>query len=584
MGERVFVGVAWPYANGPLHAGHIAGAYLPADIFARYHRLKGSDVLMVSGSDCHGTPITLRAEAEGITHDALVRRYHESFLRTFSQLGIAFDLFTQTHSANHHAVVSDFFRRLAKGGYFRSETLRAPYSATAGRFLPDRYVEGRCPACGFDAARGDQCERCGRLLDPEDLVEARSILDGSRITFRSTEHLVLELSKLEPRIRDWFNHVDSDRWRPNTLGLTRDWLERGLEDRAITRDIEWGVAVPVSGDAFAHKRLYVWFEAVIGYLSASIEWAFETGEPDAWKNWWLAEGSGLRSVYFIGKDNIPFHTIIWPGLLIAHDGLQLPSDVPANEFLNLEGQKMSTSRGWALTLPEVEGRFQADALRYYLAANAPESRDANWSWQDFVRRNNGELVGVWGNLVNRTLGLGFRQWGRVPKPGPLQPEDQRLLQAGRSAFGTVATAIEAVQLRSALEATMKLAHAANLYLAAEEPWKRIRNRPERAATVIYTALQTVSDLATLFSPFLPQSSAQLRTMLGYPPTGDKSFVKPVVDAFGERSVLRGIYTQTPGWWPAELPVGQVLGEPTPLFEKLDTAVAERELDRLHRKS
>ena len=422
MSDRIFVGVAWPYANGPLHVGHLAGAYLPADIFARYHRLCGNQVLMVSGSDCHGTPITLQAEREGVAPGDLVRRHHESFLATFSKLGISFDLFTQTYSENHYAVTSEFFLRLSEKGFVNKKSVTGSYSETLGRFLPDRYVEGRCTNCGFERARGDQCDNCGRVHDPENLIGPKSKLDGAPVTFRDTEHYLLDLPRLEPDIQRWLTDIDRSHWRQNALTFTQNWLSNGLKERAITRDIEWGVPVPVTEPGFEQKRLYVWFDAVIGYLSASIEWAHLGQRADQWQNWWKpgdAEREQVRSYYFIGKDNIPFHTIIWPSLLIGSGGLFLPYDVPANEFLNLEGKKMSTSEGWGLYVPDIEDRYQSDQLRYYLAANAPETRDANWSWKDFVERNNNELVAVWGNLANRTLGLAWRSFGRIPEHGIL---------------------------------------------------------------------------------------------------------------------------------------------------------------------
>ena len=513
MAKLIFIGVAWPYANGPLHVGHLAGAYLPADIFARFHRLRGNRVLMVSGSDCHGTPITLQAENEGVSPEGVIRRHHQSFLGTFRKLQISFDWFTQTYGANHYEVVHEFFRQLLEGKCLTKRTMESSYSESLQRFLPDRYVQGTCAACGFDQARGDQCDSCGQLHDPQELIDPRSTLDGEPVEFRETEHFVFKLSQFHDELHRWLTDPGRSSWRLNTLAFTQHWLDRGLIDRAITRDIEWGVPVPVSGTAFENKRLYVWFEAVIGYLSASIEWAAHRSTPDRWRNWWKSDDPQVRAYYFIGKDNIPFHTIIWPSLLIAHGELKLPDHVPANEFLNLEGSKMSTSRGWALWLPDVEDRYQSNQLRYYLAANAPEGRDSNWSWEDFVRRNNNELVAVWGNLANRVLGLAWKNYGQVPEPNDLEPADRQLLQEIDGAFDDIGVLIGAVKIRSALERALALAHKANAYLAYQEPWKLLKTRADRASTVINTALQVVDNLSVILSPFLPESSDKLRELL-----------------------------------------------------------------------
>ncbi len=582
MARSIFIGVAWPYANGPLHVGHLAGAYLPADVVARFHRLKGNRVLMVSGSDCHGTPITLHAESEGLAPEHLIRRYHQSFLNTFSKLQISFDWFTQTYAANHYEVVRRFFVRLLERGHLSRQVLRAPFSESLNRFLPDRYIQGTCPNCGFDSARGDQCDQCGHIHDPQELLNPTSKLDGEPIDFRETEHYVFTLSRLEAALREWLIHLDRAAWRPNTLNFTDNWLDQGLADRAITRDIEWGVPIPVSGAEFEQKRLYVWFETVIGYLSASIEWAGSTAAPDQWRDWWDRDDPGVCSSYFIGKDNIPFHTIIWPALLIGHGDLRLPDGVPANEFLNLEGRKMSTSQGWALTLPDVESRYQPDQLRYYLLANSPETRDANWSWDDFIRRNNNELVGVWGNLANRTLGIAWRRYGEVPEPADLYPADRELLHAVEDAFPQVGLLIDAKKIRTALQEAFALAHKANAYLAHEEPWKLLESDPRRASTVIHTALQVVHNLGTLLSPFLPESSDYLRQLLGHSEMLAGSVtVRPVDDAFGKRDVIAGQFATGERWIPSWLPTGRKLKEPSALFRKLDDSIADEERTRLN---
>ncbi|HSH80053.1 MAG TPA: methionine--tRNA ligase [Herpetosiphonaceae bacterium] len=585
MAEKILVAVAWPYANGPFHVGHVAGAYLPADIFARYHRLKGNEVLMVSGSDCHGTPITLEAERLGITPEEVIQRNHPAFLRTFEALGITFDLFTQTFTENHYAVTTDIFLRLLEKGYLYKETMTGSFSETLGRFLPDRYVEGTCPNCGFARARGDQCDNCGRLLEPWDLIEPRSKLDGAPITFRPTEHYFLDLPKLEPALRAWLDGVDHGYWRQNTLLFTQNWLREGLRGRAITRDLLWGIPVPVDDPSFKEKRLYVWIDAVVGYYSASIEWAQRTEQPDRWRDWWVCNADGTspsRHYYFLGKDNIPFHTIIWPAQLIGYGDRVLPYDVPANEFMNLEGEKMSTSRNWALWLPDLETRYAPDQIRYYLAANAPENRDSYWSWADFVRRNNNELVATWGNLANRVLTIAHRNFGQVPEPGELEEVDRQLLAASDEAFDKVGDLLEAARLKAALQEAFALAQRANQYIADQEPWKLVKTDRTRAAAVIYTGLRVVDSLKTLLCPFLPHSSQHLHEMLGYDGViAPQPCTEETTGPDGRpRQVLTGDYGGTGRWEPSRLPIGQVLQQPAPLFGKLDEAVAEEEVARL----
>lgn len=589
MAEKLLVAVAWPYANGPFHVGHVAGAYLPADIFARFQRLKGNEVLMVSGSDCHGTPITLAAEREQISPQEVIRRYHPAFLKTFERLGISFDLFTQTYTENHYRVTQEIFLRLLDKGYLFKDRMIGSYSETLGRFLPDRFVEGICPNCGFQRARGDQCDHCGKLLDPQELIDPRSSLDKAPITFRETEHFFLDLAKLEPALRQWLESVDRGYWRQNTALFTQNWLREGLRARAITRDLEWGVPVPIDDPAFKDKRIYVWFDAVIGYYSASIEWAKRIGEPEKWQEWWVCNPDGsspARSYYFIGKDNIPFHTIIWPAILLGYGNRVLPYDVPANEFLNLEGDKMSTSRNWALWLPDIEERYQPDQLRYYLTANAPESRDSNWSWSDFVRRINDELVATWGNLANRVLNIAERNFGEVPEPGALQEADQRILAESEAAFAKVGDLLEAVRIKAALQETLALAQRANQYVSEQEPWKLVKSDRQRAATVIYTGLRVVDNLKTLFCPFLPFSSQRLHELLGYEGVlAPQPHIEEVPDPDGHtRLVLTGSYAGAGAWEPSRLPVGQKLKKPEPLFQKLDEAVAEQELERLKAQS
>src|SRR3954447_20142746 len=410
MPDRFLVCVAWPYANGSLHVGHIAGAYLPADVFARFHRQQGHDVLMVSGSDEHGTPITVRAEQEGVDPQVVTDRYHAEFLDCWQRLGISFDLFTRTGTANHRAVVHNVFRTLLDRGHLFKNTMLSPYCEVDQRFRLDRYVEGTCPHCGHAGARGDQCDNCGRPLDPTDLVDARCHFCGTPPVFRETEHYFLNLPAFNEQLLAWVR--EQEHWRPTVRRFTIGLLEAGLRPRAITRDIQWGVPVPVPG--YENKRIYVWFEAVLGYLSASVEWATRQGDPEGWRPWW--EDPSTRSYYFIGKDNISFHTIIWPAILMGRGGLNLPYDVPANEYMNLGGQKISTSRGWAIWLTELLARYDPDAIRYMVAANMPETRDTDWSMDEFFRRNNDELVATYGNLVHRNLTFLQRYFeGRVPE-------------------------------------------------------------------------------------------------------------------------------------------------------------------------
>lgn len=569
MVDKILVAVAWPYANGRLHVGHVAGAYLPADIFARYQRLRGNDVLMVSGSDCHGTPITLQATREGVAPQDVVRKYHASFIETFKSLGISFDLFTQTYTANHYALTKEFFLKLLSNGYLHKETAPASYSESLGRFLPDRFVEGLCRNCGYAKARGDQCDNCGQLHDPSELSNPHSTLNGEPVTFRQTEHFVLELDRLEPKLRDWLNSRDRSYWRTNTFQFTMNWLRAGLHGRAITRDLDWGVPVPVDDSDFKSKRIYVWFDAVIGYYSASVEWAERAGNPRRWREWW--ENPDLRSYYFIGKDNIPFHTIIWPAMLIGHGGLTLPYEVPANEFYNLEGEKMSTSRNWALWARDVTNRFPPDAVRYYLAASAPEGRDTSWYWREFVRRNNDELVATWGNLVHRIANLAHHHYGRVPEPGGFSEADRSILVEGATAFDKVGILLDSVQIKAALHEAFVFAHRTNQYVAEQQPWKLVKTDPVRAKTVIYTGLQLIDYLKTLLCPFLPFSSQQLHGMLGYAGTiAPQPVVEDGISPDNQtRPVLTGDYKKPSQWTPVSIPMGQVIHAPKVLFEKLE---------------
>jgi methionyl-tRNA synthetase len=587
MAEKILVCTAWPYANGDLHIGHLAGSYLPPDIFARYHRLAGNDVLMVSGSDSHGTPITVRADAEGLAPREVFERFHAHFLDTFQQIGISYDLFTHTDTENHHRIAQDIFLACQNNGYLYKETQRVLYSETERRFLPDRFVEGTCPNCGYDGARGDQCDNCGKLLDATDLINPRSKTDGSTPIIRETEHFFFDLPKLADRLWAYLND-GKDHWRSNVINFSRGYLREGLKGRPITRDIEWGISIPLEG--YAQKRLYVWFEAVMGYFTASVEWAHNIGQPEKWKAWWYDQAA--KTYYFMGKDNIPFHTIIWPGELMAVERLyeddatktlNLPYDVPANEYLNMESKKLSTSRNWAIWAPDLLERYDPDPIRYYLTAIAPETRDTDFTWQDFVRRNNDELVATWGNLVNRMLSFAYKQFeGRVPQPGDLDDMDQDILTKAENGFLSVGDLIKAVRLRAALEEAIGIARAANVYLDQKAPWFQIKEDRAAAATTVYVILRTIDNLKVLFSPFLPFTSQRLHQILGYDGQlfGTQQVVEYQEETRGHAALTYDHSGAIGAWAPSQLPAGQALRQPAPLFKKLDESVVEEEYARL----
>ena len=545
MAEKIFIGVAWPYTNGHLHLGHLAGCYIAADIFARYHRLKGNHVLMVSGSDQHGTPVTLRAEEESVSPQVVVDKYRRSQLDTWERLGIHFDLYTTTGTANHREVVHDIFLTLHRQGLISTDTMPLPYCLTDKRFLADRYVEGTCPYCGNPTARGDQCDNCGKPMDPVDLQNLRCRICGNTPEIRDSEHLFLRLSALQDKLLDWVRQ--QHHWRPNVLNFTRRYLEDGLHDRAITRDINWGVPVPLPG--YEDKRIYVWFEAVMGYLSASKEWAKLQGEPEAWRPFW--EDPEARAYYFLGKDNIAFHTMIWPGMLMGYGGLNLPYDVPANEYMNLSGGKFSKSERRAVWVPDYLEQYEPDPLRYYIAANMPEAADTEFTWEEFIRRNNDELVATFGNLVHRVLTMVYRNFqARVPEPGQLDEADQQLLARAEQATEEVGSNLALCNFRLALTSAMSLAQATNKYLDYKAPWKSLREGPTTASTSLWVALVALSALKTITTPFLPFSAHRLHQFLGFP---------------GEPSDA--------GWSVRRPKPGQALPEPHALFTKIEHAVA-----------
>lgn len=594
MTDSILVAVAWPYANAEIHVGNLTGSYLPADIFARYQRMRGRKVLMVSGSDSHGTPITVRADAEKTTPYEVYQRFHGGFIELFQQLGLTYDLFTSTHTSNHQDVAQKMFLALKKNGFLYTESQMQWYAPSQQRFLPDRYVEGTCYICGDNNARSDQCDKCGNLLEAEKLISPRSKIDGSTPELRATEHFYIDLGKLQELVTD-FLKVRESYWRPNVLRQSLgQMLADRLRGRAITRDLDWGVPLPTdglpAGKEWESKRLYVWFEAVIGYLSASIEWSKLSGNPDAWRTWW--QESNARGYYFIGKDNIPFHAVIWPAQLIGasrlyvgeKDGtLNLPTDVPSNEFMNLEGKKISGSRNWAVWGLDAVERYGPDPVRYYLTVNMPESRDTDWDWGDFLRRNNDELVATWGNLANRVLTFSYRNWdGRVPDPGELRTEDNELLAKADQAFGAVGGLYEAVQLRAALGEAMALAGEANRYLDQQAPWFQIKADPAAAAKTIFTGLRVIDSLKTLLAPVIPFSAEVLHTGFGH---HGRMFgtqqIEERSDSLGSRPVLTYDSAGAAGKWePSRLAAGQPLAEPKPLFRKLLPEIVDQERARL----
>lgn len=551
MSEHIFLGVAWPYANGPLHLGHVAGCYLPADIFARYHRMAGDKVLMVSGTDEHGTPITISAAKEGVAPAQIADRYHQLIAQEFEGLHIQWELFTSTRTEQHKETVQKIFLELYDKGYIYLQTQEQLYCPQEETFLPDRYVEGRCPICGAEKARGDQCDACGRTFDAKELVDPHCKLCGAQPVVKETEHFFFKWSAFNDRIAQWLK--ERQNFRPNVLNFTNNYLREGLRDSAITRDMEWGIPVPLPG--YEHKRIYVWWEAVIGYLSASISWAKEEGDPELWRQWW--QNPQAKSYYFIGKDNIPFHAIRWPAVLMGLGDLNLPYDIPANEFLNLEGRKLSTSNNWAVWVGQYLKDYDPDPLRYVLTITAPETADSDFSWAEFLRRNNDELVGWWGNLVNRTVSFVHKHFqGQVPA-GLRQEVDEELLNLGRATFEKVGQLIANCQFKQALAEAMELAREGNRYFDAQAPWKSVKVDKERTGVVMATMLQLIAYLRVMLHPFLPDTSSKLHTILN------------LADA-----------PQEVRWSLPTLEAGHPLNAPVPLFKKLDHSIVEIERAKL----
>ncbi len=503
-GERIFIGAAWPYANGEVHVGHIAGCYLGADIFARYQRMKGNEVLMVSGSDQHGTPITVTAEKEGVSPEDIAERYHEMNAKAMERLGISFDLYTKTHTEHHEKVVQEFFLDLLDKGLIDRKSTEEAYCPKCERFLPDRYVEGTCPHCGYEHARGDQCDECGKTLDPKDLINPRCKLCGTTPIFKETEHFFLRLSALQDDLMK-FIEEKGHLWRPGVLKFTKNWLESGLHDRAITRDISWGIPVPVEG--FEDKRIYVWFEAVIGYYSASRLWAKEKGGD--WEKFWKEDA---KHYYFMGKDNIPFHTIIWPAMLIGR-GMKTPDHVVANNYLRFSGQQFSKSRGITLGINEVLDAYDVSALRYYLTSIMPENHDTDFDWQDFAARNNSELLAKYGNFIHRVISFTADKFGEVPPADP-DEKDEEFLKKIEGYLNEVQEHLERTEMKDGLSSMMKIAMAGNRYMMERAPWKELKSDKERAGTTMNVLLRVVKALAIASYPFIPHAAEKTWDYLG----------------------------------------------------------------------
>ncbi|MEO3812073.1 methionine--tRNA ligase [Sphaerisporangium sp. B11E5] len=593
MSQHILTAVAWPYANGPRHIGHVSGFGVPSDIFSRYQRMAGNKVLMVSGTDEHGTPIQVQADKEGVTARELADRYNRVIAEDLTALGLSYDLFTRTTTKNHYAVAQEIFKGLHANGYVFPRTTMGAVSPTTGRTLPDRYIEGTCPICGYDGARGDQCDNCGNQLDPIDLINPRSRINGETPKFIETEHFMLDLPAFSEALGTWLQSKQGE-WRPNVLKFSLNLLG-DLQPRAISRDLDWGVPIPLDGWRDREdKRLYVWFDAVIGYLSASIEWARRSGDPDAWRQWW--QNPDARGYYFMGKDNIVFHSEIWPAMLLGYNGegarggtpgslgtLALPSEVVSSEFLTMEGRKFSSSRQVVIYVRDFLSRYDADALRYYIAVAGPENQDTDFTWSEFVNRNNGELVAAWGNLVNRSISMAAKNFGEVPEPGDLTDADRALLARSRDAFPAVGAELGRSRFKNAVTEAFDVVRDANRYLAEQEPWK-LKDDPERVKSILHVALQVVDDAKTLLTPFLPTSSNKIHAMLGGEGVWSGMPAIQEVDEDGGPAypVISGDYTGAATWESRPVRPGTPLAPPTPLFPKLDPKVVDEELSRLGR--
>ena len=542
MKKRIFIGAAWPYANNSLHLGH-AVALIGADILARYYRAKGSRVLFVSGSDCHGTPIAVEAEKRGILPLEVAKKYHQEFIEILiNKLGFSYDFYSQTTSSVHKKVVQDIFLDLYKKGYIYKKTQELPYCSKCDRFLPDRYVEGVCPHCGYPEARGDQCDECGKLISPKDLKDIKCKICGSTPIWRESEHFFFKLSAFSSKLKDWIKKQDT--WRNNAKNFSLKFIEGGLKDRAITRDINWGVEIPLPG--YAKKRIYVWFEAVCGYLSASKEWSKQTED---WKDFWEKD---CYHYYVHGKDNIPFHTIIWPAILLGLGKLNLPNQIVSSEYLQLEGKQFSKSRKWAVWLPDVLSAFSPESLRYYLVAAGPETADANFSWKDFQLRNNSEMVGTFGNFIHRVLSFTYRNFdGKLPDV-KIDSDGEKLIQSVEDSFGEIGLLIEKAEFKKALKSVFNLAEQGNRFLDKKEPWKEIKKDKDKAGSALLACIQVINNLRILIHPFLPKTSAKIGLLLN----------QEKID------------------WQFQTLKQQSIKEPKPLFSLIDDESIEKEKKRL----
>ena len=598
---HVLSAVAWPYANGPRHIGHVAGFGVPSDVFSRYMRMAGHDVLMVSGTDEHGTPILVAADQEGVTARELADTNNALIVQDLVDLGLSYDLFTRTTTGNHYLVAQEMFETVYRNGYLIEQTTKSAISPSTGRTLPDRYIEGTCPICGYAEARGDQCDNCGNQLDPTDLKNPRSKINGEVPEFVDSQHFFLDLPALATALGEWLDGREATGlWRPNVIRFSQNILKE-IRPRAITRDIDWGIPVPLDGwRDNPSKRLYVWFDAVIGYLSASIEWARRVGEPDRWRDWW--NDPSAVAYYFMGKDNITFHSQIWPAELLAYSGrgaaggspgeygeLNLPTEVVSSEFLTMESKQFSSSRGHVILVRDVLERYQPDALRYFICAAGPETSDSDFTWAEFVQRTNSELVAGWGNLVNRTATMIAKSFGEVPAAEALEPVDEAVLAAVREGFETVGDHIGRHRQRQAIAEAMRVVGEVNKYLTVTEPYKmKDESQRSRLATVLHVAAQCVLDCNTLLAPFLPHSANRVWAAYG----GKGEFMPmPRIERVSELDpgsgaglttypVITGDYSTTPPWESRPVVVGTPVAKPTPIFTKLDPSVVEEELARL----
>ena len=569
--RTVLIAPAWPYANGPRHIGHVVGFAVPGDVLARFWRLRGARVLMASGTDEHGTPITYEADKNGIPPKDFADRNNALIVDDLVRLGMTYDIFTRTTTANHYRVTQDLFLKLFERGYLVKKKQMGAFDPATGRTLPDRYIEGKCPICGYPEARGDQCDNCGNQLDPADLINPHQRGSDAPVEFHETEHFFFDLPAFGDQLKAWIEQHGN--WRPNVRKYSLEYV-RNLKPRAITRDLDWGVPVPLPGwEDNPSKKIYVWFDAVIGYLSASIEWAINSGKPDAWKEWW--DNPESHHYYTMGKDNITFHTVMWPAILMGAGDLHLPDEIVASEFLHMEGRKFSTSRGQVIYVKDVLDQYDPDALRYYLMIAGPENQDTDFTWSEFVRRNNDELVATWGNLVHRTLVNAHRNFGAVPQPGNLTGIDESLIKEVEAALDEVAKHLQEARFQNALKLAMGIASRVNVYLGTEQPWHTIKSDRERAGTVLYVALRCVDNLKTMLTPFLPFSSQRLHAMLGYE---DVIAPQPDVREFSENgashTVITGEYEAVDRWRPSQLEPGRTLPAPQALFKRLDDVSEE----------